>query len=183
MRKIPKPGTDEFPAYAAMYIDLLPDDGSVLEELVRNIETTKRLVSSVAPERLAYRYAPGKWTIKDIVAHLADDERVYAYRALRFARGDATELPGFDQEAFARGSNANDRPIDELLRELAAVRAATVLLFERFPEDALLRSGIADGSRTSVRAIAYHLAGHELRHVRIIRERYLKLPDQNSNRP
>src|SRR5439155_21764222 len=99
----------EYPAYAASYIDLLPDDGSILEQLARNVVKTADFVRSLRADRLVYRYAPGKWTIKQIVGHLIDDERIYGYRALRFARNDATELPGFDQEEFARFSNANRR--------------------------------------------------------------------------
>ena len=134
---------------------------------------TRETVGGLPEALLLFRYAPEKWTIKEIVAHLADDERIYAYRALRFARNDATELPGFDQEAFARHSGANARSIDDLLAELEAVRRSTILLFESLDEPSLDRSGIADGNRSTVRALAYHIAGHEHRHRNVIRERYL----------
>ncbi|HET9796245.1 MAG TPA: DinB family protein [Thermoanaerobaculia bacterium] len=173
MRAIRKPLPGEYPAYAAVYVDLLPDDGSILDQLSRNAVATRELVGALPEERLAFRYAPGKWTIKEIVAHLSDDERIYGYRALRFARNDATELPGFDQDAFARFSGANARPIDDLLAELEAVRRSTVLLFAGFDDAVLDRSGAADGNRFTVRALAYHIAGHELRHRNVIRERYL----------
>ncbi len=173
MRLIRKPRDGEFAEYAIQYIGLLPDDGRVLEHLRANLAATKALVEALPEERLRFRYAEGKRSIKEIVQHLSDDERIYAYRALRFARGDATELPGFDQNAFTHVADGDYRPIDELLAEFEAVRASTIALFEGLPGDSLVRSGVASGHLMSVRAIAYHIAGHELRHANIIRERYL----------
>lgn len=173
MRLIQKPEDGEFAAYAIQYIGLLPDDGRVLEYLQANVAATRKLVVSLPEERLLFRYAQGKWSIKEIVQHISDDERIYAYRALRFARADATELPGFEQDDYTRSANADERPVDELLSELDSVRASTIALFEGLPDDSLVRSGVASGHRMSVRAIAYHIAGHELRHANIIRERYL----------
>jgi uncharacterized damage-inducible protein DinB len=137
------------------------------------VTETRETVGGLPEDRLTFRYAPEKWTIKEIVAHLTDDERIYAYRALRFARNDPAALPGFDQEAFARHSGANPRSIGDLLAELEAVRLSTILLFESLDERSLDRSGIADGNRSTVRALAYHIAGHEIRHRNVIRERYL----------
>jgi hypothetical protein len=172
MRTVPKPSAGEFPPYAAMYLDLLPDDGRVLEHL----ESQGRLVASVfremPAERLAHRYAPGKWTPKQILLHLADDERIYAYRALRFARGDATELPGFDQDPYADASEADARSLESLLDEHAAVRRSTLALFAGLPEAAWLRAGVANGARVTVRALAWHIAGHELHHLNVLRDRY-----------
>src|SRR6186997_363657 len=113
MRRIEKPGEGEYVPYVIQYIGLLPDDGMVLEHLRTNLEATRALLSSLAEERLLHRYADGKWTIKEIVQHVADDERIYAYRALRFARNDATELPGFDQDDFTRYAGANRRTLDD----------------------------------------------------------------------
>ena len=107
------------------------------------------------------------------MAHLIDDERIYAYRALRFARNDQTELPGFDQDDYAIESAANERSLDDLLEEFAAVRRSTIALFNSFDERVWTRSGVASGNVMSVRAAAYHIAGHELRHLNIIKERYL----------
>ena len=98
MNKIQKPKPQEYPAYAAMYISLIPDDGKLLMHLRKNLGTAKALVMSLPPEKLLFRYAAGKWTIKEVLAHIVDDERIYSYRALRFARNDNTELPGFDQD-------------------------------------------------------------------------------------
>ena len=125
------------------------------------------------PEKYLHRYAAGKWTIKETLVHISDDERIYAYRALRFARNDSTELPGFEQDDFARASNANARDLNDILDELATVRNATISLFNSFDEEALLRKGRADGKIMSVRAAAYHIAGHELHHMNIIKARYL----------
>lgn len=173
MKKISKPQPGEYAPYTAIYIGLLPEDGLVLQHLQNNLEVTRALVLSLPKEKLLHRYAEGKWTIKEILAHLSDDERIYAYRALRFARSDKTELPGFEQDDYARYSRANERSREDLLHELTTVRNATIALFESFDEEALLRAGMADGKIMSVRAAAYHIAGHELRHLNIIKERYL----------
>ncbi len=123
---------------------------------------------------MQYRYAPGKWTIKEIVNHLSDDERIYVYRALRFARSDDTELPGFDQETFAQYSRANERSTEELLEEFSTVRSATLSFFGSLDEASLMKGGVADGQRWTVRGLAYHLAGHELHHMDIVRRLYMR---------
>jgi uncharacterized damage-inducible protein DinB len=173
LRQIEKPNEGEYAPYAIQYIGLLPDDGFVLEHLKNNLEATQAFVRSLPEDKLLYRYADGKWTIKEILQHIADDERIYAYRALRFARNDKTELPGFDQDEYTRYANANRRTLDDLLGELASVRDATLSLYDGLGDDMLTRAGIASGNVMSVRAIAYHIAGHELRHMNVIRERYL----------
>jgi uncharacterized damage-inducible protein DinB len=170
---IEKPGDGDYPSYAHVYIDLLPGDGLILQHLADNLSATKQFIGSIAPARLLHRYAEGKWTIKEILGHVVDDERIYVYRALRFARNDSTELPGFDQELFARYSEANNREISDLLEEFATVRRSTIAFFSSLSDASLMRTGVADGHRVSVRALAYHIAGHELRHMNIIRERYL----------
>jgi hypothetical protein len=173
MRRIEKPNEDESAPYAIQYIRLLPDDGLVLDHLQKNIESTRSFLLSLPEDKLLYRYAAAKWTIKEIVLHIADDERIYAYRALRFARNDTTQLPGFDQDEYTRYSGANQRTLNDLLDELATVRAATLSLYKGLGGDTLMRTGVASRNMMSVRAIAYHIAGHELRHLKIIRERYI----------
>ena len=173
VRRIAKPEETEYPAYAHIYIGLLPDDGLILEHLAENLKATTAFLRSIPSDKLLRRYAPGKWTIKEILAHVVDDERIYVYRALRFARNDSTELPGFDQDLFARYSDANDRDLGDLLDEFAGVRRSTIAFFSSLSDQALMRSGVADGKRSSVRALAYHIAGHELRHMSMVRERYL----------
>jgi uncharacterized damage-inducible protein DinB len=171
--KIDKPEEGEYAPYAIRYIGLLPDDGLVLRHMEENLKATREFILSLPEEKLTYRYAEGKWTVKEILVHVSDDERIYAYRALRFARGDKTELPGFEQDDYAAHSGANRRDIVDILEELADVRRATISLFKGLDREALVRVGVADGKVMSVRAAAYHIAGHELRHVNIIRERYL----------
>jgi len=173
MRGIEKPAEGEYPAYAHIYVGLLPDDGLVLGHMRESLEAATAFMLSLPEARLVSRYAQGKWTVKEVLAHVIDDERIYAYRALRFARNDPTELPGFDQDAYAPYSGANRRTIESLLGEFAAVRRATIALFDGLDDEALRRSGVADGKRATVRALAYHIAGHELRHMNIVRERYL----------
>src|SRR5215510_9802649 len=126
MRTIEKPKDGEFPPYAIMYIQLLPDDGLLLKHLQDNFIATKKLILSLPGEKLNYRYAENKWTIKEILVHIIDDERIYSYRALRFARNDKTELPGFEQDDYARYSQADDRTMENIFEEYEAVRNATI---------------------------------------------------------
>jgi len=173
MRIIPKPEPGEFPPYAIMYIKLLPDDGLLLQHLKDNLVATKNLILSLPPERLAYRYANDKWTIKEILVHIIDDERIYAYRAMCFARNEKTELPGFEQDDYVHFSGANEREISSILEEYEAVRNSTIALLNGLPGEAFLRAGTANNNRVTVRALANHIAGHELHHINIIKEKYL----------
>jgi uncharacterized damage-inducible protein DinB len=156
-----------------MYIDLLPDDGRVLERLSAGHRLAVALTEPLSESLLTYRYAPDRWSIKEILVHIVDDERIYAYRALRFARGDATPLPGFEQDAYASRSGADDRTVAAILEEYAAVRTATIALFTGLPDEAFSRGGFADGNFATVRALLYHIAGHEAHHLQVIRSRYL----------
>jgi uncharacterized damage-inducible protein DinB len=176
MRAIAKPLPGEYPPYASVYIDRIRSGGRLLEHLGTARESTAALILSLPEERLLHRYAPGKWSIKEVLVHIVDDERIYAYRALRFARGDGTELPGFDQDDYARRCGADARDVRNILAEYAAVRDATIALFNGLPEDTLMRSGVADGKRATVRALGYHIAGHEAHHIAILKERYLVGP-------
>jgi uncharacterized damage-inducible protein DinB len=173
LRKIEKPQPGEYAAYASMYVDLTPDDGPILIHLERNAEMVANLYRGLPEERLLYRYAPGKWTMKEVLNHMIDDERVYAYRALRFARNDPTDLPGFDQDLFNKYANTNKRYLEDMLDEYAAVRRSSIALFNSFTDEMLLRRGTADGNSATVRGLIYHLAGHEQHHLNILRDRYL----------
>jgi len=173
MKKIQKPEEGEFIPYTIAYISLIPDDGLVLQHLLDNLEMVKKLVLSQPEEKLISRCAPGEWTIKEILGHVIDTERVFSYRALRFARNDTTDLPGFDQDNFAAYSGANERRIEDILEELTAVRMATLALFNSFDEEVLKRCGVERGHPTSVRAEVYQIAGHELHHINSIKENYL----------
>lgn len=177
-RLIAKPGPDEYPAYSEIYMSLIPGDGRVLSLLERNARLLKEFIYDLPAERLYYRYAPGKWSIKEILVHLIDDERIFTYRALRYARNDDTPLHGFEENDYAKYSAADQRSLDSIFLEYDAVRWSTLQLFQNLPDDSFLRSGSGievDGSivnRRTVRALAYHIAGHEQRHINIIRERY-----------
>jgi uncharacterized damage-inducible protein DinB len=171
---ISPPAPDEYPAYAEMYMKWVSRDGQILQSMKDQIGKTMELVSGLSDEQLAYRYAPGKWTIPEVMVHICDDERIYAYRALRIGRGDQTPLPGFEQDDYVPFSKANGRSVKSILKEYRTVRKATLSLFRSFNAEDLLRRGTSDGQAVSVRALLYHLAGHELHHLEIINEKYLK---------
>lgn len=174
-RAIPKPLPEEYPRYSHIYMDLLEDDGKILDHLKQNFLDIKDFVYSLPEEKLYYRYAKDKWTIKEILVHLIDDERIFSYRAIRYARNDDTPLHGFEQDDYAHYSEANERSLDSIFDEYEAVRNATIALFQHLPDNAFMRSGMAVGNinNRTVRALAYHIAGHELRHFNIMKERYM----------
>jgi len=176
MRTIYKPRPGEYPEYAEIYMSLVPDDGQILEHLKENFQKVKEFIYSLPQEKLFYRYAADKWSIKEILVHIVDDERIYAYRALRFARNEQQNLIGFDQDEYAKYSQADTRDLDNIFEEYEAVRNSTIALFNGLPEDSLTRMGhgTATANDATVRALAYHIAGHELRHMNTIKERYLK---------
>lgn len=180
-QKIPRPQPSEYPSYSSIYMDLVGEDKPLLEQLWNNFLELKAFVYGLPEETLYFRYEEGKWTIKEILVHLIDDERIFTYRALRYGRNDDTPLHGFDQDAYALESRANERSLDNIFKEYESVRKATLTLFENLPEETHLRSGEGidyDGSiinKRTVRALAYHIAGHELRHFNIIKERYVNL--------
>ncbi len=179
MRTIAKPAPGEYPPYAIMYLKLLPDDGLILTHLKNNFKATKKLIYSLPNDVLYHRYAPGKWSIKEVLVHIVDDERIFAYRALRFARNEKNSLIGFDQDSYAMYSEADARGLDNIFEEYEAVRNATIALFNGLPENSLVRMGHGTGSfnDATVRALAYHIAGHELHHISLIKQRYL--PEYN----
>ena len=169
---IARPREDEYVPYYGKYIALVPD-GDLVETLRTQIGETLSLLRSIREERASHRYAPGKWSIKEVVGHLADVERIMGYRALRIARGDAPPLPGFDENAYVPAANFDARSLASLARELEAVRNATVAFLETLEPEAAARRGSAHNARISARALAYIIAGHERHHVGILRERYV----------
>ncbi len=173
MRKIEKPKEGEYPPYAIIYLDQVPDDGNLIDHLGKGKIQINKLYSEQSEKMLMFRYEPDKWTMKDILAHITDDERVFCYRALRFARNDKTELPGVDQDLDAEFAGANDRDISDLLDEYTKVRDSSISLFKSFSEEMINRTGKASGFNVSVCALGYLIAGHELHHLNIIKERYL----------
>jgi len=172
MPKIQKPTAGEYAPYAIAYINLVPPDGLVIEHLQANLKSTPEFIRSFPPEKLAEPWKAGEWTIHEILVHILDTERIFSYRALRFARNDATALAGFDQDAYVPYSGANQRAISDILEEYAAVRQASLAFLNSLDEAALARSGLVDGNRVSVRALAWMIAGHEIHHLNSIRENY-----------
>jgi uncharacterized damage-inducible protein DinB len=169
---IARPGTDEYAPYYGTYIGKVPD-GDLRSMLSAQLAETLALIRSIPEARGGHRYAPDKWSIKGVLGHLADSERIFSYRALRIARGDATPLPGFEQDDYVPAGGFDDRTLRDLAEELAAVRQATSHLFAHLDPAALERRGTASGKPISVRALAYIIAGHELHHVGILKTRYL----------
>ena len=163
---------NEYADFYGTYINALANV-QLIEELEICVHEFIRFVQQIPMDKFDYRYAEGKWTIKDIIQHLIDAERVFSYRALRFSRNDKTPLPGFDENAFVENTDANSRSLQELLSELAVVRQATIALFKSFSQAQLLKIGIASGNEMSVRAIGFVIIGHQKHHQRIYQERYL----------
>ena len=171
-RAIPRPAVGEYLPYYDRYIERVPE-GDVVAILVEQLGDTLALLRSIPAERSLHRYAAGKWSMRDVVQHMADTERVMAYRALSIARGDATPLPGFEENDWARVADADRRDWLDLVAELEAVRASTLAFLRGLDEQASARRGSANGAPVTVRALAFIIAGHERHHVSILRERYL----------
>ncbi len=167
-----RPPRDEYGESHVGYVAVAPD-GPILETLRREGESARSFYGALAEATSERSYAPGKWTIREVLAHVADSERVFAYRALRFSRGDKTPLPSFDHNVWVPNSRARERRWAALVADFAAVREATVTLLDGFQPEDWLRAGEASGGRVSVRALAWIIAGHEAHHRRIVRERYL----------
>ncbi len=159
-----RPAPTEYAEFYKSYIARVPE-GPVLDFLAKQLAEYKRLLAKVSDEAATAAPAPGKWSIKQVLGHLCDTERVQAYRALRFARGDASELRGFEQDDYVREAHSNSRSVDDLLTELESIRKASIALFGSLPPQAEKRSGIANGNAVTVRAMAYITAGHAQHHL------------------
>ena len=163
----------EYASYYGNYIAQVTDEYTLIEELEISLHRFIKFVQDIPMDKFDYRYAEGKWTIKDIIQHIIDAERIFSYRALRFARNDKAELPGFEENEYVEEANGNQRSIMELLTELSSVRHATLLLFKSFNEEQVCRVGIASNNPMSVRAIGFVIIGHQNHHQKIFEERYL----------
>ena len=170
MPRIPKPAPDEHLSYYGKYIALVGDDALVA--LREQAPRTVALFAGLDEGRALHRYGPGKWSVKEVLGHVIDGERVFGHRALRFARRDRTPLPGFDENLWVPAAAFNRRPLTELVSDFRAVRASTLALFGSFDDEVLVQRGLANGAEVSVRALAHIIAGHELHHGEILRERY-----------
>lgn len=164
--------TSEYAPFYAPYINAL---GAVnlIEELEISLHDFIRFVQNIPMDKFDYRYAEGKWNIKEIIQHVIDTERIFAYRALRISRNDQTPLPGFDENYYVNNTEATARSIQDLLAEFSAVRQSNLFLFKSFSEDQLKRMGIASNVGVSVRAIGFIMIGHQKHHLNIFQERYL----------
>ena len=167
-----RPNEGEYLPYYERYIALVPD-GDVLSTLEAQMTETQALLRGLSASISTYRYAPGKWSVNEVIGHVIDSERIFAARALRFARNDPTPLPGFEQDDYVRNSKFDAYPVAELASELDTVRRASVFLFKHLEEPAWMRRGIANNAEVSVRALAYIIAGHELHHRQMLLARYL----------
>ena len=168
---IARPQADEHLPYYSKYIDRVPD-GDLVSMLREQLMDTVTLLQKVPKEREDFAYAPGKWTIKEVVGHIIDTERVMSYRALTIAREDPVNLPGFDENAWVPAANFGRRTLADLLEELQIVRAATIQLAKHLDAKALAHRGNANGAVVTPRALFYIIAGHERHHVALFRERY-----------
>ncbi|NBD23990.1 DinB family protein [Paenibacillus glycinis] len=168
-----RPAADEFGSHFGTYIGLIETD-DVLPLLENNRKQLAALYAAMTDEQARYRYAPDKWSLKEVLGHIADTERVMSYRMLRIARGDRTPLPGFDQDGYMANSGFDAFPVAQLLADYEAVRAATTGLMRMISPEAWTRTGTASNATMSARALAYVIAGHEQHHLNIIRARYLQ---------
>jgi uncharacterized damage-inducible protein DinB len=169
---IPRPDASEHLPYYGKYIDRVPD-GDLLQTLRAQLDDTLSLVRGLDEAQGGHAYAPGKWSIRGVLNHVVDAERIFAYRALRIARGDGTPLESFDENAYADQANADARTLADLADEMEHVRRSTLSLLGSLDDEALARRGTASGGVVSVRALAWIIAGHERHHVALLRERYL----------
>ena len=167
-----RPETNEFAPYYNTYISLV-EDGNALSVLDTQAAELRAIFSTVPEEKGAFAYATGKWTIKELLSHLIDGERMFAYRILRISRGDTTPIEGFEQDGYIENSNANNRSFAELLQEFELQRQSNLLMLNNISDEGSRRMGTASDKTVSVRALAYIMAGHVHHHMSILRERYL----------
>ncbi|HEV7488266.1 MAG TPA: DinB family protein [Thermoanaerobaculia bacterium] len=175
MKNAGRPQPGEYASYYERYIDLATED-DVVAALDAQSHETATLLGGISEQQAAHRYEPGKWSVKQLMGHIIDSERIFAYRALCFARGETTPLPGFEQEPYVVNASSDDRPVADLAEELTAVRKANVMMLRALPEEAWSRVGTASDNSITVRALAFIILGHERHHLRILRERYLGAP-------
>lgn len=169
---ITRPAPSEYFSYYDTYVSKVPGN-DLLSALLENRDTFSSFIKSIPADKLDYRYTENKWTVKEVIVHLTDAERIFAYRALRFARNDKTGLSGFDENDYVPQSNAASQTAESLLEEFHSVRHASITLFKSFTPEMSLRNGHANGKEISVRALGYIIVGHTTHHMQTIHERYL----------
>jgi hypothetical protein len=166
------PETHEFDAYYDAYVSLV-GDGNVLAMLEAQPHEVRAIFSGMPEKRGGFAYAEGKWTIKELLSHLIDGERIFAYRILRISRGDETAIEGFEQDGYIENSNANSRSFADLLDEFDLQRRSNLHMIRNLSEDSAKRMGTANGKMVSVRALVFIMAGHIQHHINILKDRYL----------
>jgi uncharacterized damage-inducible protein DinB len=166
-----RPEPSEYAPFYHGYVASVPE-GDVVALLREGGRALLDALATVPEDRGGYRYAEGKWSIREVIGHLIDAERIFTYRALRVARGDTTPLPAFEENEYVKTAGSDARTLSNLAREFGAVRESSVQLFESWPGDAWGRLGVASGQKVSARALAYITVGHTMHHLRILRERY-----------
>lgn len=169
---IPRPQADEYSDFTAGYVAAVPEGSDIFALLSRQPDELRALLQNVGDEQANTRPAPGEWSIKEVVGHICDTERVFAYRAMRIARGDTTPLPGFEQDNYVRATDFNARSLADLLEEFALQRRANVLCFQPLKAEEILRRGTASSKPVSVRALLYILAGHVIHHLESFQRDY-----------
>jgi uncharacterized damage-inducible protein DinB len=172
MIEVQRPNTDEYAQFYQGYIERVPTDDIRLILRVQ-LADTLALLRPLSEQQGMFRYAPEKWSIKQVIGHLIDAERIMTYRALRIARTDDTPLPGFDEDTYAQHAGSNERTLQSLTGELEAARQSTAAFFQHLPDAAWPRRGVANNHSVTVRGLAYIIAGHELHHREILQTRYL----------
>ena len=166
-----KPDVSEYAPYYGRYISLVPD-GDILDTLAAQSDATLAELRRISDADSLNRYAPGKWSVREVLGHVIDGERIFAYRTLCIARGDRTPLPGFEQDDYIAAAQFDSIPWALLVEEFAAVRHGNLMMFRGFAPEAWTRLGVVNGNALSARAGAYVIAGHELHHMRVLREKY-----------
>lgn len=167
-----RPQTTDYLPYYERYVSLVPE-GDILNTLAEQLDSTLLLLRSIPEERAGFRYAPDKWSIKELLGHIIDTERIFAYRALRFARNDQTHLSGFEQDDYVSNASFDHCHLGDLADEFEHVRHGNLLMFRQLDDAAWERRGIANDAEVSVRALAFIMAGHEMHHMNVLREKYM----------
>jgi hypothetical protein len=165
---------NEYAPYYKQYIKGIEENKkSIIDNLIDSQKEFANVLKNIPLEKQNFAYIEGKWTIKEVIQHVIDTERVFNYRAMCFARNDKTSLPGFDHDLFVKNLNMNARDYTDLLYEMEVLRKSTILLFKSFSEEALLRIGMGSGNKMSVRALGYLFSGHQIHHLNVVKELYL----------
>ncbi len=168
-----KPKPEDYDAIYSGYISLIGDD-DIIEVLKEQRKTSEKFLKTFTEKQGNYSYADGKWTVKEVLGHVIDTEKIMAYRALSFARGEKQSLPGFEQDDYVAESNFNKRSLADLINEFITIRESNIILFKSFNEEILIRRGTASESEVTVLALIYIIAGHEKHHMKFLKERYVK---------